>query len=93
MEMLIVKENSPEYDYMWGWLANHPLNKELEDPMVAYHDGGTWQYMGSFKQGTKAVHEFRHRCHPTTLNRVDLKVSASSWFNDEDIEKRYTVKN
>lgn len=92
MEMLIIKENSPEYNYMWNWLASHPINEGFAEPMVAFNDGEAWQYMGTYKQGTKALHEFRHRNHPSNNDRVSLKVNASENMNDEDIESKHSMK-
>jgi hypothetical protein len=90
MDMIIVKENSSAYNFIWGWLANHPLNKPLEEPMVALNDGEAWQYMGTFRQGNKGVTEFRHRSHPEDNERKYLKVSHD--VLDEDIEKVVPIK-
>lgn len=92
MEMIIIKQDSPEYNFMWGWIAAHPINKGLTDPMEAFNDGEAWQYMGTYKQGPRAVHEFRHRNHPSNNDRVNLKVSASDTMNEEDIESKHSMK-
>jgi hypothetical protein len=85
VEFILIKEGSPEWEYMWNWLGDHPINKELPEPTLAYHQGEGWQYMGSFRQGTKVIHEFRHRNHPVTQRVEDLKVSASQAMNEDCI--------
>ena len=92
MEMLLIKENSPEYNFMWNWIAEHPLNIGLLDPMVALNMEEAWQYMGSHRNGLKTLHSFRHRNHPSTNDRVNLTVAASANMNDDDIEVKYNVK-
>ncbi len=92
MEILLIKDNSPEYNYMWGWLADHPINKDLEEPMVALNGEEAWQYMGSYRLDSRVVHEFRHRNHPSNNDRIELKVSGSSWMTEDDIELATKMK-
>lgn len=88
MEMVLIKPESREWNYMWDWVANHPLNEGLTEPSTAIsEDGEVWQYMGSFRQNNLTIHEFRHRYHPVTNNREYLKVKCSEDITDEDIEK------
>lgn len=91
MEMIILKQNCPEWEYAWEWLANHPLNKDLENPSVAFNNGEGWQYMGSYRQNGQVIHEFRHRSHPVTDDVQFLKVNASESMNAEDIEKTVPI--
>lgn len=92
MELIIVQKDSPEWEYMWSWLENHPVNKDIEEPRVALHEGEAWQYMGSFKNKDKVVHEFRHRKHPVTNNRYTASVSGSDDFTNEQIEDSLRIK-
>ena len=92
MEFIIIKQDSPEYKFMWNWLSVHPLNNKLDEPPVAYHNNEAWQYMGSFRQDKKVLHTFRHRHHPLTSDRVNLTVNASENFNDADIEEIKEVR-
>ena len=92
MELVLIKQDSPEWEYMWGFLDSHPINEGIEEPRVALNEGEAWQYMGSFKQEDKVIHEFRHRYHPTTLNRYNLKFKASENFTNEQIEKTLKIK-
>lgn len=85
MEFILIKEGCPEWEYMWSWLGNHPANYDLEEPTLAFNKGEGWQYMGSFRQGHRVIHEFRHRNHPKAEGLVELKLSASSAFNEESI--------
>jgi hypothetical protein len=92
MEMVLIKVASPEWEYMWNWLASHPINEGLKTPSIALNENEAWQYMGSFKQNDKVIHSFRHRCHPHHGQRVDLHVEASENITDEDIQKEMKVK-
>jgi hypothetical protein len=93
MELVIIEIGSPEWEYAWNWLSAHPLNSGLEEPSVASHSesGEAWQYMGSFKQGNRVIHEFRHRQHPVTQRREDLKVQASGELTPEQIKKSFKI--
>lgn len=85
MELIVIKKDSPEWEYMWNWLADHPYNKELAEPMIALNENEAWQYMGSFKLKERIIHEFRHRNHPITKDVLELKVTASPNMNEESI--------
>ena len=85
MEYIIIQPNSNEWNYMWDWLAKHPINENIDVPSVANYEGEVWQYMGSFKQDNKVIHSFRHRSHPLHGQRVDLHVQASESFNPDEI--------
>jgi hypothetical protein len=91
MEMIILKEKCPEWEFAWNWLANHPLNKGLEQPDIAPNNGEGWQYMGSYRNNAQVIHEFRHRSHPVTNDVQFLKVNASETMNAEDIEKTFPI--
>jgi len=93
MELVIIEIGSPEWEYMWNWLSEHPINSGLEEPSIAKHpvSGEAWQYMGSFKQGERVIHELRHREHPITQKREDLKVQASGELTPEQIKKSFRI--
>lgn len=93
--MILIKPDSNEWNAMWQWLAEHPLNEGLQEPMVALNDLNKemWQYMGSFRsKDGRVIHEFRHRSHPIDNERKYLKVNATENICDADIEKRIPVK-
>jgi hypothetical protein len=92
MEMVLIKVGSPEWETMWNWLNDHPINEGLDKPSMAYHEGQMWQYTGSFKQNNKMIHSFRHLSHPRHGQRIDLHVEASENITDEDIQKEMKVK-
>jgi len=94
MEMLIIKRDSPEWEYMWNWLANHPINQGIEEPTVATNplNDEAWHYMGSYRNDGKVIHEFRHRSHPSNGDRITYNLKASSNMTDEDIEEELPVK-
>lgn len=66
MELVLIEIDSAEWNYMWNWLASHPINEGIENPSLALNDGEAWQYMGSYKQGDRVLSQFRHRNHPKT---------------------------
>jgi hypothetical protein len=92
MEMVLIKQDSQEWERMWDMVANHPMNEGIEHPSIALNNGEGWQYMGSFKQDNRIIHEFRHRFHPKFGRREYLKFSASDKITDDDIEKTLSVK-
>ena len=86
MKFILVKINSPEWEYMWNWVEAHPINAGLEDPKEALHNDEAWEYVGTYSDDLRAVHTFRHKLHPITNKIENLSLSASSTFNVEDIE-------
>ena len=95
MELILIKQSSKEWEYLWGWISEHPLNKGLENPMDAPDNetGFMWEYMGSFKQKERVIHEMRHLHHPLTKKIESLKLNSSKNFNIEtDIEKTFKLK-
>ena len=90
--MVLIKVGSPEWEYMWEWLATNPINEGLDTPSIAMNEGEAWQYMGSFKQNDKVIHSFRHRCHPRHGQKIDLHVSASPDFDLNDVQKEIKMK-
>ncbi len=91
MELAIIEIGSTEWNYMWDWLASHPINEGLTEPSVATNNGESWQYMGSFKNGDKLIHSFRHRFHPVTNKREDLSVEGSNELTKEQIKKIFKL--
>lgn len=89
MNLILIKPNSPEWDYMWKWLEDHPLNKDIQEPSTALNDGEAWQYMGSWQQDDRAIHSFRHRNHPVTNSIQSVSVQASENLTPDQIEKTF----
>ena len=89
MELILIKIGSPEWDFMWNWLEQHPINKGIEEPSTALNEGEAWQYMGSWQQGDRAIHSFRHRNHPLTNNIQNVSVEASKDLTQDQIEKTF----
>jgi len=92
MELIFVKQDSTEWNYIWDFVAKHPINEGLDEPRVALNEGEAWQYMGSFKNKNKVIHEFRHRFHPKTLDRYNMTFNASNEFTLEQIDKTIPIK-
>lgn len=99
MEAILIKENSPEWEYMWEWLAAHPLNEGLEEPSVANNElnDEKWRYRLSYRQiegdDIKVLHEFMHKSHPKTGDKEKLVLWASPNMNAEDILKTMTIES
>lgn len=70
MEIVFVKQDSAEWLFMWLWL-------ELE--ITEYE---VWEYVGSYRQEGKTVHEFKH----TTTHKL-ISLEASETFTNDQIEK------
>lgn len=70
-----MERGSSEWDRAWTALAGARINAGLADPSDAYDAGSNevWQYMGT----SNGAHEFRHRCHPATGERVNLRIVAA----------------
>ena len=86
MNFITIKRDSPEWNYIWSWLENHPINEGIKDPSVAINNQECWQYTGSFMNKKDVVHSFRHRSHPKTNYFVNLSVKASDSFSEDQIE-------
>ena len=91
MELVVIKQGSPEWEFMWDWLTNHPINAGLEEPQVAENKGEAWQYMGSFKNKDKVISEFRHRCHPLTGNIYKANIEHQN-FNNDSIQNTAKIR-
>jgi len=89
MNLILIKPNSPEWDFMWKWLEDHPINKGIEEPTTALNEGEAWQYMGSWQQDNSAIHSFRHRNHPVTNSLQNVSVHASELLTPDQIEKTF----
>jgi hypothetical protein len=92
MELVFVKQDSAEWNYIWDFVANHPINEGIEEPQTAWNNGEAWQYMGSFKQSDKLIHEFRHRQHPKTNDVYRINFNGSELFTDDQIDKTTKIK-
>lgn len=88
MRYIIIKEGTREWERIWEWLAEHPINKGIEDPTLAINEGEVWQYMGTFVgKDDVAISEFRHRMHPLDNSRKVLKMLHETSISNEDIEQ------
>jgi hypothetical protein len=92
MEMLIIKQNSQEWDWMWEYVAAHPINEDIQEPSVAINERESWQYMCSFKHMDKIIHTFRHRLHPRFQRTEHIVFNSSETLTPEDIERTLPVK-
>lgn len=93
MEMILIKENSKEWEFMWDWIAKHPINNGLNNPDIALsEDKKIWQYMGSLKQNNEVLHQFQHLNHPLTNKKENIVLKASETISDNDIEKVLSIK-
>lgn len=92
MELIFVKQDSTEWDFIWDYVAKHPINEGLDEPQTALNEGETWQYMGTFKNKDKIIHTFRHRFHPKTNDVYNLTFIGSETFSEDQIDKEIKIK-
>lgn len=84
---------SPEWNFLWGFVEQHPINENIDEPTLALNNNQAWEYMGSYRQGNKVIHEVQHKYHIKTDGVVKLTFNASKDFNpDNDIEKSFKLK-
>ena len=78
-----VEQGGGEWDCMWAWLGDHPINEGLEHPTVAESGqfGECWQYMGTERMSDGDwSHCFRHRYHPQRVEKgLEPRVYLRSW--------------
>jgi len=91
MELVLINPSSPEWAFMWTWLEAHPINNGITESSTATNEGESWQYMGSYMQGEKVLHTFRHRHHPVTNDVKNVSVAASETFTKEQIAKKFKL--
>ena len=92
MELIFVNQDSTEWNYIWDFVAKHPINEGLEEPKTAINEGEAWQYMGSFKNKDRVIHEFRHRQHQLTNDVYKITFNGSENFSEDQIEKQTKIK-
>ena len=92
MEMIFIKKDTAEWEHIWNFVANHPINEGIDEPRLAINEGEGWQYMGSYKNGKQIIHEVRHRFHPRTLDVYKLSFNGSESFTDDQTEKTIKIK-
>lgn len=91
MELVLVKIDSPEWEYIWDYIKNHPINQGIEEPTTALNNGYGWEYMGTFMQEGKALHQLRHFCHPNGNYTRTISLQASSSFTSEQVLKKFKL--
>ena len=91
MELVLINPNSAEWNYMWKWLEDHPINEGLTNPSIALNNGEGWMYMGTYQQDNRIIHTFRHKDHPKTRTVKTLNVSGSSGFTLDQIAKKFRL--
>lgn len=70
-EPYIVEKGCAEWELMWSELASKEINGgDSECLHPEFFE--VWQYMGS----RDGVHSFRHRMHPVTGKREDIKINS-----------------
>ena len=93
MDLILVKMGSPEWEFIWKYVQDHPINDNIDEPTLALNNNEAWQYMGSYRQNNRVIHQVRHRYHQTTNNVVTLTFNASDAFNPNDeIAKSFKLK-
>ncbi len=91
MEFVLIKQGSPEWEFMWEWLAKHPINEGLEEPSVALYENEAWMYMGSYNEGDEYIHTFRHRNHPLTKGLINKSLKGNKQITEDQIQKKVKI--
>ena len=95
MEMIIIRIGSVEWEKMWEWLGEHPINDGISNPTIAENpiNFEKWQYMGSYRgQGGAVVSELRHRSHPMDNERRLIKYLHENGVPESDIAQVIRIK-
>jgi hypothetical protein len=92
MDLVLIKEGTDEWNDMWSIIETHPINEGLEEPKAAFNQGESWQYMSSYLQNDKLLHEFRHRLHPRTNKLEQIVLNSSNKFTDDQIAFKKKVR-
>jgi hypothetical protein len=76
-QLALLTSKDPE----WGSAWNHFPDKEEENNYQV------WQYMNSLyiEEEQRWVHEFRHRCHPSTNDRMIRRIPATENWQPTEI--------
>lgn len=69
-DLEVLDRDAPEIMGAWSRLARMEVNNG--DP-VCDNNGACWQYVSS----TTKHHQFRHRCHPSTNERMMLHIDRT----------------
>jgi hypothetical protein len=92
MDFIILKQNSPTWEYIWDELAKNPINDGLEHRSIAMNDGEAWQYFGTITDGKKWYSDFKHRLHPYNNLPKYITIEHPNGIPDEDITSRRQIK-
>ncbi len=91
MKLILVKQGSTELKYIWDWISSHPINEGIENPSLAFNNGIVWEYMGTFEDKGKYLHQVRHKSHPITQSVISYSFNSSDTFTSEQIEKSFKL--
>lgn len=91
MEFVVIKIDSDEWQYMWDWLANHPINDGLDEPREANNNGAKWEYIGSYMHDSRIIYEFLHQMHPKTQSLMKVSVEGSKDFTSDYIAHKHRL--
>lgn len=92
MDLVLIKEGTDEWNHMWSIIETHPINEGIDEPKAAFNQGESWQYMSSYLQNDKLLHEFRHRLHPRTNKLERIVLNSSNKFTDDQIAFKKKVR-
>lgn len=77
-KFIFVPPENHEWPIMWQKLADQYNAPDFLSKCP--QTGEVWQYMGTVAAFDNVYHEFRHRNHPTTNTRLNVKIHASDAF-------------
>lgn len=64
--LVFIDRGTADWDRVWALLAAS-TGGDTTQPCPCCRE--RWQYMGSYSDGARTAHEFRHRHHPLTRSR------------------------
>jgi hypothetical protein len=92
MEYIVLKQESPSWEWCWNWLNDNPINAGITDPSIALNDGNAWEYMGTVRNKGIAISSFKHNSHPFDNEQKNISVQHLDAIPNEDIELIKPIK-
>lgn len=81
--LCFVEPESAEWSFAWAGVA-----RRYGSDFAQLNRGECWQYMGTAFTARGWEHQFRHRCHPSTNERVYLHLPVSAEWTPPQQERK-----
>jgi hypothetical protein len=90
IEFVLIKKDSLEWNHIWSYVEQAPINQGIENPSVAWNNDTGWMYMGSMTDGKSIIHRVIHTCHPYNNGSFELSFNGTDNFKN-DIYKKFRI--